>query len=316
MLQALRPSHNPPRPLAELAELLDATSAPYPRPRGSVSGVTHDSRAVMPGDLYVALPGNRFHGSEFTGQAISRGAVAVLTDPAGRNRAVAAVEGTEAEVLVVDEPRAALGAVAGWVYRDPVGRMKSFGVTGTSGKTTVSYLIEAGLRAAGHTTGLIGTVETRIAGETVPSALTTPEATDLHGMFAAMVDAGVSAVAMEVSSHALALGRVSGAHYQVAVFTNLSQDHLDFHPTMQDYFAAKARLFTPALSDVGVVNIDDLYGRALVDTATVPVTTYSAAGDTAADWYARDVRLGADGSTFLVIGPGGVEADVTCMLHE
>lgn len=114
---------------------------------------------------------------------------------------------------------------------------------------------------------------------------------------------------MEVSSHALAQGRVGGAHYDVAIFTNLSQDHLDYHPTMRDYFLAKARLFTPEYSRVGVINLDDHYGRELLEIATVPTTTFSATGDPAADWRAEDVRVGADGSVFRVVGPGGIEAD-------
>lgn len=319
----MRPTTNPARPLAELADRLDATASPYRRPRGSVTGVTHDSRAVQPGDLYVALPGARFHGADFAPAAVQAGAAAILTDPAGRNRAVAAARAltgdatgvaadeTGIEVLVVDEPRERLGEIAAWVYGDPVSGLELIGVTGTSGKTTVAYLVEAGLRAAGHTTGLVGTVETRVAGERVPSSLTTPEATDLHGLFATMRERAVTAAAMEVSSHALALGRVGGARYDVAIFTNLSRDHLDFHPTMQDYFATKARLFTPAYSRVGVVNLDDLYGRALIDVATVPVTTYSAEGDPAADWRALDVRLGADGTAFRVVGPLGIEADAS-----
>jgi len=310
----MRPTTNPPRPLAELADLLGATASPYRRPHGHVTGATHDSRAVQPGDLYVALPGSRFHGADFVASAVRAGAAAVLTDPGGRNRAVAATEGTAVEVLVVDEPRRRLGEVASWVYGDPVASLELIGVTGTSGKTTVAYLVEAGLRAAGHSTGLIGTVETRVAGERVPSSLTTPEATDLHGLFATMREQGVTAAAMEVSSHALAYGRVGGARYDVAIFTNLSRDHLDFHPTMQDYFATKARLFTPAYSRVGVVNLDDLYGRALIDVAKIPVTTFSADGDPDADWRACDVRLGSDGTSFRVVGPLGIEADASVQM--
>ncbi len=148
----------------------------------------------------------------------------------------------------------------------------------------------------------------------MPSALTTPEATDLHALLAMMRERGVGAAAMEVSSHALVQGRVGGARYEVAVFTNLSQDHLDYHPTMQDYFLAKARLFTPEYSGVGVVNLDDHYGRELLEIATVPTTTFSASGDPAADWRAEDVRVGADGSVFRVVGPGGIEADAEVRL--
>jgi UDP-N-acetylmuramoyl-L-alanyl-D-glutamate--2,6-diaminopimelate ligase len=210
---------------------------------------------------------------------------------------------------VLADPRARLGEIACWVYGNPSAQLALIGVTGTSGKTTSTYLVESGLRQAGHRTGLIGGVETRVAGETLPSSLTTPEAPDLQALFAVMAERGVTAAAMEVSSHSLALGRVAGTSFDVAVFTNLSQDHLDFHADMDDYFRAKASLFMPPL--IGVVNIDDKYGRRLAATAVVPVTTFSAAGKAEADWRAVDVRSGADGSTFRVIGPGGVEADVS-----
>jgi UDP-N-acetylmuramoyl-L-alanyl-D-glutamate--2,6-diaminopimelate ligase len=157
-------------------------------------------------------------------------------------------------------------------------------------------------------------VETRIAGETMASQLTTPEATDLQALFAAMTERGVTAAAMEVSSHALALGRVSGTSYEVAVFTNLSQDHLDFHGTLEKYFAAKSVLFSPGYARVGVVNIDDAYGRRLADGARIPVVTFSASGDPDADWRAAEVRCGADGSTFRIVGPGGVEAEASIAL--
>src|SRR6202043_2010826 len=165
-------------------------------------------------------------------------------------------------------------------------RLLLIGVTGTSGKTTTTYLLESALRRAGHLTGLIGGGETRIAGETTASQLTTPEATDLQALFATMAERGVSAAAMEVSSHALELGRVSGTSYEVAVFTNLSQDHLDFHGSIDAYFAAKATLFTPAYARVGVVNIDDEHGRRLADSARIPVVTFSAKGSQDADWRA------------------------------
>jgi UDP-N-acetylmuramoyl-L-alanyl-D-glutamate--2,6-diaminopimelate ligase len=196
--------------------------------------------------------------------------------------------------------------------------MTMIGVTGTRGKTTTSYLCEAGLRAAGHSTGLVGGVEIKIGGELVKASLTTPEAPDLQALLAVMAERRVSAVAMEVSSHSLALGRVAGTRYSVAVFTNLSQDHLDFHAGFEDYFRAKAKLFTPAYSAVGVVNVADRYGRRLVAEASVPVVTFcadpSSGAYARAEWRAADVRCGADGSTFRVIGPGGVEADASVTL--
>ncbi|MBW8481015.1 UDP-N-acetylmuramoyl-L-alanyl-D-glutamate--2,6-diaminopimelate ligase [Actinomadura parmotrematis] len=305
----MRPTSTRPRPLPELAALLGAAVSGDP---GGVlvSGITHDSRAVREGDVYAALPGTRTHGARFAAQAAAAGAAAILTDPAGLEEAAV----TGLPVLFTEDVRALLGRAASWVYGDPVEDLTLIGVTGTSGKTTTVYLLEAGLRAAGGRTGVIGTVEMRIGDRRVPSALTTPEATDLHALFAMMREQGVGAAAMEVSSHALVQGRVGGARYDVSIFSNLSQDHLDYHPTMQDYFLAKARLFTPEYTRVGVVNLDDHHGRELLEIATVPVTTFSAAGDAAADWRAEDVRLGADGSVFRVVGPGGIEADASVRL--
>jgi UDP-N-acetylmuramoyl-L-alanyl-D-glutamate--2,6-diaminopimelate ligase len=310
---AIRPAHPQPRPLPDLGSLLgvrlgSAGNSFSPNELGCVSGVTLDSREVKPGDLYVALPGSRVHGAAFCAEAVAAGAVAILTDPDGRSRAAA----SGVPVFVVADPRARLGEVACWVYRNPSGRLRLIGVTGTSGKTTSTYLLEAGLHAAGHLTGLIGGVETRIGPDRLASSLTTPEAPDLQALFAVMVERGVTAAAMEVSSHSLALGRVAGTSFDVAVFTNLSQDHLDFHADLEEYFRAKASLFMPPVA--GVVNIDDRYGRRLASSGAVPVTTFSAAGKPEADWRAVDVRSGADGSAFRVIGPGGVEADVSAGL--
>ena len=310
---AIRPAHRPQRPLSALSSLLGVRLDPdtvvgsslSPDDLGFVSGVTLDSRAVCPGDLYAALPGARVHGAAYCVEAVAAGAVAVLTDPDGRAKATA----SGVPVFVVADPRARLGEIACWVYGDPSSKLRLIGVTGTSGKTTSTYLIEAGLRESGHRTGLVGGVEVRIGTDVVTSSLTTPEAPDLQALFAVMAERGVTAAAMEVSSHSLSLGRVAGTSFDVAVFTNLSQDHLDFHADLEDYFRAKASLFVPPV--VGVVNIDDRYGRRLASSAPVPITTFSAAGAKEADWRAVDVRSGTDGSTFRLIGPGGVEADVS-----
>jgi UDP-N-acetylmuramoyl-L-alanyl-D-glutamate--2,6-diaminopimelate ligase len=310
--EAVRPQHVAARPLAGLAALLGLRAADQRRAASAprVTGVTHDSRSVRPGDLYAALPGGTVHGARFCADAAAAGAVAVLTDPVGRAAAIA----TGLPVFVVADPRARLGEVAAWIYGEPSSELLLIGVTGTAGKSTTTYLIESGLRAAGYLTGLIGGVETRIGNVTQESLLTTPEATDLQAMLATMVQRRVGAAAMEVSSHALALGRVAGTHYDVAVFTNLSQDHLDFHASMDEYFAVKAELFTPAYARAGVVNVDDPRGRELAARAGIPVTTFSTRGRQSADWIAADVRPGADGSAFRVIGPGGVAADATIAL--
>jgi UDP-N-acetylmuramoyl-L-alanyl-D-glutamate--2,6-diaminopimelate ligase len=314
-LGVIRPARLAPRPLSGLAELLGVgRTENLQNGLGILSGVTLDSRAVRPGDLYAALPGTRTHGAAYSDQAVAAGAVAILTDYDGRDRA----SRTGVPAFVVSNPRERLGDVSCWIYGDPSRRMTMIGVTGTSGKTTTSYLCEAGLRAAGHTTGLIGGVEIKVGQEIVKASLTTPEAPDLQALLAVMAERRVTAVAMEVSSHSLALGRVAGTRFGVAVFTNLSQDHLDFHSGFEDYFRAKAKLFTPAYSAVGVVNVADRYGRRLVSEASVPITTFCADASSGAyaqaEWRATDVRCGADGSTFRVIGPGGVEADASVTL--
>lgn len=294
----------PPRPVrvtaTPLAELADQLGVARPDGTAGVTGITHDSRAVRPGDLYAALPGARAHGADFATQAAGLGAAAVLTDPGGAERATA----TGLPVLVVDDPRGRMGELAATLYGHPGRDLLQIGITGTSGKTTTAYLVEGGLRTV-RATGLIGTVETRIGDERIKSERTTPEATDLQALFAVMRERGVEAVAMEVSSHALVLGRVDGCVFDVAVFTNLSPEHMEFHSDMEDYFRAKAQLFTPARSRLGVVNADDEYGRRLAKEATVPVVTYSAEGNPDADWRAEDVRVGPMDSTFTVVGPEG-----------
>lgn len=313
--ELLRPRSVMPIPLSLLAHRAGAGASTGAGADVRVTGVTLDSRAVLPGDLYAALPGARVHGAEFIPSAAAAGATAVLTDARGAPAAVTA--GLPA--LVADDPRAVLGSVAAAVYGDPTRGLRLLGVTGTNGKTTVCYLLEAGLAAAGYRTGLVGTIETRVAGRSVPSARTTPEAPDLQAMFAAMVEQGVSAAAMEVSSHALALHRVDACHFAAAGFTNLSQDHLDFHPTMADYLAAKAELFRPERSARAVVSVDDEAGRTLfgqrpdavtVSTRSRPDRTVYEDADAQgppsvhAQWLAAEITLDAQGSTFRLLGPG------------
>ncbi|MFK4102434.1 UDP-N-acetylmuramoyl-L-alanyl-D-glutamate--2,6-diaminopimelate ligase [Streptomyces sp. NPDC019531] len=294
----------PPRPVrvsaTPLAELADQLGSATSESGAEVTGITHDSRAVRPGDLYAALPGARLHGADFVTQAVGLGAVAVLTDPTGAERAAA----TGLPVLVVDDPRARMGELAATIYGHPGRDLLQIGITGTSGKTTTAYLVEGGLKVKNNT-GLIGTVEMRIGDERIKSERTTPEATDLQALFAVMRERGVEAVAMEVSSHALVLGRVDGCVFDIGVFTNLSPEHMEFHSDMEDYFQAKAQLFTPKRSRLGVVNLDDEYGRRLVNEATVPVVTFSAEGHPDAHWRAAGVQVGPMDSTFTVIGPEG-----------
>ncbi|MFJ3100768.1 UDP-N-acetylmuramoyl-L-alanyl-D-glutamate--2,6-diaminopimelate ligase [Streptomyces sp. NPDC086835] len=294
---APRPERPRPTQLAELAARLGVQTPGA----AEITGITHDSRAVRPGDLYAALPGARLHGADFAAQAADLGAAAILTDESGAERAAA----TGLPVLVTDNPRGRMGELATEIYGHPGDDLLQIGITGTSGKTTTAYLVEGGLKAAGRSTGLIGTVEMRIGDERIKSERTTPEATDLQALFAVMRERGADAVAMEVSSHALVLGRVDGCVFDIAVFNNLSPEHMEFHSDMEDYFQAKAQLFTPRRSREAVVNFDDEYGRRLVDEATVPVTTFSAEGHPDADWRAEDVEVGTHGSTFTAVGPAG-----------
>ncbi|MFD0400763.1 UDP-N-acetylmuramoyl-L-alanyl-D-glutamate--2,6-diaminopimelate ligase [Kitasatospora sp. NPDC059811] len=301
-----RPAGTAALPLAELARQLGLD----PVEGGLVSGVTHDSRAVRPGDVYVAFPGANHHGAAFAAQAAAAGAAALLTDPAGAELAA----GTGLPLLVVDRPRARMGELAAAVYGRPSERLLMIGLTGTNGKTTTSYLVEGGLLGAGRAPGVIGTVEMRVGDERIKSERTTPEATDLHAILGVMAERGADAVTMEVSSHALVYGRTDGVTYDVSLFNNLTPEHLDFHPDMEDYFQAKARLFQPGKSRHGVVNVDDEYGRRLAAEAKIPVTTFSATGAVEADWRAVDVQLGPVGSTFRVLGPDGAEADAAVPL--
>ncbi|MEW2456139.1 UDP-N-acetylmuramoyl-L-alanyl-D-glutamate--2,6-diaminopimelate ligase [Streptomyces albus] len=313
-----RPARVTPVPLAELARLLDADDPGAPVGGAlaeagdvkavSVTGITHDSRAVRPGDVYAALPGARLHGADFVEQARTLGAAAVLTDPGGTERARA----TGLPVLTVPDPRGRMGELAAAIYGRPGEDLLQIGITGTSGKTTTAYLVEGGLRKAaekeGGLTGLIGTVESRIGDERIKSERTTPEATDLQALFAVMRERGVGSLAMEVSSHALVLGRVDGCVFDIGVFNNLSPEHLDFHPDMEDYFQAKRQLFTPRRSRAAVVNFDDEYGFRLLTELKeegFPVVSFSAEGHPDADWRAEDVELGPLGSTFTAVGPDG-----------
>jgi UDP-N-acetylmuramoyl-L-alanyl-D-glutamate--2,6-diaminopimelate ligase len=306
---------------------LDPAAGPEAAANVSITGVCLDSRAVRPGDLYAALPGQRTHGARFTTAAAERGAVAVLTDPAG----VELAEAAGLPVLAVGDPRALLGGLAAWLFGEPARSMLMFGVTGTNGKTTTTFLMDAALRRGGRRCGLVGTVETRILDRRLPSVRTTPEAPDLQALLALMVSEGADTCSMEVSSHALALGRVDGIRFDVVGFTNLSQDHLDFHPTMAEYFAAKAELFTPGRARTGVVCVDDEWGRRLADLATVPVVTVATLPDgetdggpetatnrgtdgETADWRVIETRREGIGTAFTLSGPDGRRVAAHCPL--
>ena len=290
-----RPQHLRRTPLSEIAALV---GAPDPRSEVVVTGVTLDSRQVLSGDLYAALAGARAHGAEFAGSAVESGAVAVLTDPEGAERIRGC--GLDLPLLVVDHPRKVLGAAAARVLGTEHLPLRLLGVTGTNGKTTTAHLVHSALTALGRRPGLIGTVETRIGNVRLDSVRTTPEAPELHALLAGMAERGIDTCVMEVSSHALAQHRVDGVVYDLALFTNLSQDHLDFHADMEDYFAAKASLFTPERARLGLVCVDDPWGRRLVERSGIPVQTIGSAPDT--DW--RIAGHAEDPAAFGLTGPG------------
>lgn len=313
-LAATRPRHPQRTRLSDLTTWLEDF---YPgcESRGDVdrvevTGLSLSSQRILPGDVYAALPGARAHGIDFAEAAIAAGAIAILTDPAGAAAAAGPANTARRDVplLIVDEPRGVLGRLAAKIYGDPATSMQMIGVTGTQGKTTTTWLAASGLQGAGVPAAVIGTVGTRVAGADIKTALTTPEAPDLHGLFAMMRERDVAACLMEVSSHALVMGRVDGVVFDVAVFTNLGRDHLDFHVDVGDYFRAKASLFTPERARLGLVNIDDEYGRRLVEEATIPIRTFSLTGRHA-DWQAVEVELEAGGSRFTILGPDGLAVD-------
>lgn len=277
-----------------LAELTFAPELRDVDPATPVRAVTLDSRRATAGTLFAALPGARAHGATFAGQAIAAGACAVLTDPAGLEHLPA-----QAPALVVPDVRAALGEVSACLLGQPAQALTTFGVTGTNGKTTTTFLLDHVLRSMGWRTGLIGTVENRVGDVALASTLTTPESPDLQGWLAQMRDADVDMLSMEVSSHALALRRVDGVTFDVVGFTNLSQDHLDFHGDLEGYFGTKADLFTSARARRGVVVIDDPWGRRLATEAQIPVATLSTTGEDA-DWVVSEVAPGVVGSAFLL----------------
>lgn len=306
MAMNLRPSRPAGLALGALAEAVDAVPVlGGAASHVQITGVTLRSQAVRPGDLFAALPGASSHGAHHVAEAVERGAAAVLTDAAGAAQVGAH---TQIPVVVHAQPRSILGELAAMAYGRPSESLRVVGVTGTSGKTTTTYLAEAGLRAADRVAGLIGTVGIRIDGRDQPSALTTPEAPDLQALLAVMVEAGVDTVVMEVSSHALSLGRVDGVRFAVGGFTNLSRDHLDFHPTMGDYFAAKARLFDPRSSThagTSVVCVDDDAGRQMARIADRPLTVSATGRD--ADWRLEDARtVEHGGQEFTAADPAGV----------
>ena len=312
---ALRPSRALTCTLAEAATRIGAT-APTDAADLTLSGATVDSRDVREGDLFGAFPGYTVHGARFAADAVAAGAVALLTD--GEGERLAREAGLTVPILVVEDPRAAMGEAAAAIYGDPSRALTFVGVTGTNGKTTTSYFIENALATVHEHTGIMGTVELRLGDDTIESPRTTVESPVLHGLLARMREEGVTAAVTEVSSHAAALERIAGVDFSVAVFTNLQWDHLDFHGTMEAYLDAKARLFEPGRARRGVINVDDQWGRALAARVEIPAWTVSTHVDDpqAADWTVVEAEIGLDGvgSSFVFTDPEGGRHEATSPL--
>jgi len=296
----LRPEHPSPRALAALVADFGLES------RGSlegveVTGITLSTANLQPGDLYVGVQGAARHGAIFAEQAKQGGAVAVLTDASGAELAQA----SGLPIVIVESPREALGVLSAWVYRTAESGPLLFGITGTNGKTSASYLLHGILKQLGLVSGLSTTAERQVADLTVTSSLTTPEATEIHGLLARMRESEVRAVTLEVSAQALSRNRVDGLIFDVVAFLNLSHDHLDDYATMDDYFAAKLALFDPDRARRGVVSLDTPWGERMVHASRIPVTTISSSGSAGAAWRVTLLDQRVESTTFELVGPEG-----------
>lgn len=283
--------------LSDAAELLGAEKLNFVEL--SFTGLTHSDSEIQPGDIFLAFPGAKRHGAEFINSAKARGAVAVLTDQSG------SALSRDLPTLVVKNPREAGAVLAASFYRSPIRDMQSIGITGTNGKTTVSTMLYQLLSAVGRESGLIGTVETRIGAESMKSTRTTPEAADLQSLAATMRERHLRHLVMEVSSHSLDLKRMIGSHFSIVGFTNLTQDHLDYHKDMESYFAAKSKLFTTEYADLGFVNIDDSYGLRLFQSESIPMIAISRLS-TSATWHFTSISPTATGTEFTIRGKDGI----------
>ena len=277
----------------------------------TVTSVTDDSRAIASGSLFIAVKGERVDGHRFVAQAAQAGAAAIVAQES--------VEAGSLPFVKVADSRKALGFIGSRFYGDPSARLSMIGVTGTNGKTTTTYLCKALLEGIGRHVGLIGTVAYQIGAETIPASHTTPGALELQGLLMKMTQAGLNSVVMEVSSHALAMDRTAGCEYDAAVFTNLTQDHLDYHRTMEEYFQAKLRLFTglgkgKKTGQRAIINMDDPRGAEVRAACRVPVWGYAVKSQ--ADLKAERVHLSMNGSAFSAATPAGTFAVESRLVGE
>jgi UDP-N-acetylmuramoyl-L-alanyl-D-glutamate--2,6-diaminopimelate ligase len=293
----IRPFNSFSLSLEEVSQLLGGEKKNFKDVK--ISGLTHCDFDVEEGDLFLAFPGAKVHGAQFISSAKSRGAIAILTD----------IQGSEfpcdLPTIVVENVREAGATLASHFYRAPIRDMQSIGITGTNGKTTVTTLLYQLLTAVGRETGLIGTVETRIGEEVVKSSRTTPESADLQALAATMRERHMRHLVMEVSSHSLDLKRLVGSYFSIAGFTNLTQDHLDFHKDMESYYKAKSRLFTHEYAETGFINIDDTYGERLFNDSEINVISLSRQNPRAT-WHYTSITTVPEGIEFTARGKDGI----------
>ena len=288
-----RPSVKP----VTLGELAQKFNLQTSNPEQKITGITHNTKSVEPGDLFVALNGEKNHGAQFVAEAKANGAVAVLSDSQGEKL----ITDKDLAIVSIENPRHKLGEISAFVFGNPSDSLKVFGITGTNGKTTSAWLMRAGLEKCGIPTSLLGTAGISIAGVNLPSARTTPEAPELQALLALALEKGSKAVSMEVSSHALDLERVNGTKFACTGFTNLSQDHLDFHKNMESYFESKAKLFTKEFSSKSVITDLDSWGKKLINEVQIPFATLG--GDVHNDWRVSDITAALGHVYFELIDP-------------
>lgn len=296
----IRPDHVSEHPVGLLAREC-GLSLVTGSPDATVSGVSLASSQVLPGDLFVALPGRVHHGSRFAKEAVSHGAAAILTDQDG----AAACSDLSVPVLVVAEPRTVLGSVSQLIYHPGMPLPKILAVTGTNGKTSTTFYIEAIFRALGHHTALSNSAERRVAGESFHTPLTTPEAPELQALLALAATRSVSVMALEASAQAIERHRLQSIVADVAGFTNLSHDHFEDYGDMDRYLAQKLPLFQPNMARRAVISLESEWGQKVVERAGVPLVSVSGADDIAADWHFEWADLGAEGERVLIRGPKG-----------
>ena len=293
----MRPVNSPSRTSDDLSRFLaiDAPSEKF-----IFSGLTNSTKNIVAGDIFIALPGAKVHGASFIDEARQAGAVAVVTDPEG-----ARIIDGQIPTLVVTDLRFILGDIASWFYNTPFRSLQGFGITGTNGKTTTSSLLFQLWQMSNREAGMIGTVGISIGRDEYRAQFTTPESPELQAAVATMVERGARNLVMEVSSHSIAQRRISGSHFANVAFTNLTQDHLDFHGDMESYFATKAKLFTAEYADQAFINIDDPYGKRLVDICALPIQTISR-HSLEAIWHYTKCEISGGGYEVSIRGLGGI----------